>query len=254
MVNTFNISCIGASHLKNNIPCQDYSASWKSGKSAIIAVADGHGSEEYIHSDRGARFAVESALICIKELIKKKPDKLFNPDIDLKTLEKSIIAEWYNKVANDTHEEIDDIFVSYGTTLLAAAMTEHYWFAIQIGDGKCVVINDDNSITQPVPWDDKCFLNVTTSLCDHNAHDLFRHYYSEKLPSAVFLGSDGIDDSFPIGKNEEHLAIFYRNVFEKITVDGINKGLDSIKEVLPLLSQKGSGDDVSAAGIIRTFV
>jgi len=274
MVNVFNTSCIGASHLKAGKPCQDFSLSWNSGVSAIIAVADGHGSEEHFRSGRGSRFAAEAAVQCIKELILLKTDRLHDPDAALEALEKSIIAVWYEKIANDVQgDPIDGDAVSpYGTTLLAAAMTGHYWFAIQIGDGKCVVIDGGGNAAQPVPWDDRCFLNWTTSLCDEDAVRNFRHFYSEaqpsadklpsagellsagELPSAIFLGSDGIDDSFPLNENDEHLAGFYRNVFNNFINEGLHNGKKQLKEMLPLLTQKGSGDDVSVAGIIRISV
>jgi len=63
----FSATRIGASHLKMGKPCQDYSAHLISDKVAIAIVADGHGGESYYRSDRGAQFAVETALKCIKE-------------------------------------------------------------------------------------------------------------------------------------------------------------------------------------------
>ncbi|MCL2042508.1 MAG: protein phosphatase 2C domain-containing protein [Treponema sp.] len=252
----FNVSCIGASHLKTNKPCQDYSACWNSGAMAIIAVADGHGAEIHSRSERGARFAVETAIECIRELLMLKDSLLPNPSEALCTLEKSIIASWQEKVADDIRGDpiAGDAVNHYGTTLLAAAVTQSYWFAIQIGDGKCVVINKNNRFSQPVPWDERCFLNRTTSICDENACDLFRHFYSEHIPAAIFIGSDGIDDSFPINENEKHLSRFYWKVFRNFIVEGNDKGREQLQEILPLFTQKGSGDDVSIAGIIRRFL
>jgi hypothetical protein len=255
---SFNASCIGASHLKTGKVCQDFSLSWNTDNAAIITVADGHGSEAHLRSDRGARFAAEAALQCIKELLLVKQAAFSCPNTVLSALEKSIIAAWYEKIADDIRGEAADgnafsLYGTslYGTTLLAAAMTHNFWFAIQIGDGKCVVINEDNSISQPLPWDDRCFLNRTTSLCDEDAKNLFRHFYSEKLPLAIFLGSDGIDDSFPLNENEAHLARFYRSVYQNFLDEGLHKGETQFREILPLFTQKGSGDDVSTAGIIK---
>jgi len=243
--------------------CQDFSTHWHSNKNAIIAVADGHGSDEHFRSDRGSRFAVEAAYECFKELLftngkKSNNSGLANYEASLETLEKSIIAAWYEKVAQDLRADPleDDVIAPYGTTLLAAAMTEHFWFALQIGDGKCVCLEKDSFgccifADQPVPWDDNCFLNKTTSLCDKNAIKLFRHYYSETLPLAVFLGSDGIDDSFPVFNNESHLSRFYQSVYNNFLKEGKKNGELQLREILPLLTQKGSGDDVSIAGIIR---
>lgn len=37
---------------------------------------------------------------------------------------------------------------------------------------------------------------MTTSISDSNAIDNFRHIYSESVPGALFVASDGIDDCF----------------------------------------------------------
>jgi len=256
----FNAACTGSSHIRSGKPCQDFSVSLSAKNAAIIAVADGHGSDEYFRSDRGARFAAEAAVQCIQELLAVN-DKAFNkslkraPDTAFKNLEKKIVDYWRKKVKDDIEqEEVDKAdFVVYGTTLLAAAMTKNYWFALQIGDGKCVIIKEDNSVTQPVIWDDRCFLNRTTSLCDDEAADLFRHYYCETLPLAVFLGSDGIDNSFPVNENESYLANFYMSVYRNFLDEGHEKGELQLREALPKISQKGSNDDVSVAGIIRNI-
>jgi len=251
----FNATGTGASHIRESKPCQDYSLCWTTGKIAIAAVADGHGADIHFRSDRGSRFAAEAAIQCLKEFVLQNKRALHNPAVLLSALEKSIITVWYEKIADDIRgDAVDgDSFDPYGTTLLAAAVTEHYWFAIQIGDGKCVVFNADNRISQPIPWDDRCFLCMTTSLCDEDAASLFRHFYSETLPLAVFLGSDGIDDSFPVKDNEEHLARFYLEVYKNFVKEGLEKGSSQLREMLPLLTQKGSGDDVSIAGIIRNI-
>ena len=254
---SFNSTCIGASHVKEKKSCQDFSASISNSKFAIAAVADGHGGEDYFRSDRGARFAVESAMSCIEEFLFKNDNPLNNIDESLKALEASMLISWQKKILNDTkkypikvEQKRSDLFRPYGTTLIVAAFTKFNWFAIHIGDGKCVVINNDMSICQPVPWDERCFLNQTTSLCDENAGCNFRHFYSKEKPLAVFLGSDGIDDTFSVNKNEEHLASFYRSIYKNFEKEGIKKGVKQLRKMLPLFSKKGSGDDVSIAGII----
>jgi len=254
-LSAFNASCIGASHTKEEKPCQDYSLCRADGKTAIAAVADGHGSDVHYRSDRGARFAAETALHCIREFITLKTSPICEPTALLNTLEKSIIAEWHERVACDVKANPieGNVLNPYGTTLIAAALTSHYWFAIQIGDGKCVVINRDKEVIQPIPWDERCFLNRTTSLCDEEAASLFRHFYSETLPIAIFLGSDGIDDSFPVNENEKHLARFYQNVFDNFVKEGLKNGEIQLREMLPRFTQKGSGDDVSIAGIFRNL-
>ena len=138
---------------------------------------------------------------------------------------------------------------TYGCTLMAYVQTQTYWFAFQIGDGKCVFINrKDSAIVceQPIPWDDRCFLNKTTSLCDAEALDRFRYCYQADghFPIAVFLGSDGLDDSFGDG---EHLHNFYIKVYKQIAKSGEDVTLDMLRRTLPEVSRTRSQDDMSVA-------
>jgi hypothetical protein len=167
---------------------------------------------------------------------------------------------------------------AYGATLIAAAVTEDYWFGIQIGDGKLTCFYPDGTYDQPVPWDDKCYLNVTTSICDDDAAERARVYVKKRnggaanidaigaikkledsrpLPSAVFLNSDGVDDSFPIEDNMDHMAKkFYYSVLRMFIegdddpAKGWGASVRELAEYLPDLSKRGSGDDISVAGII----
>jgi hypothetical protein len=126
-------------------------------------------------------------------------------------------------------------------------VTPSYWFGIHIGDGKCVAVNPDGRFLQPIPWDEKCFLNATTSICDSRALENFRHFYSEKLPVAVFVGSDGIDDCF---KNDQQLNNLYKTILYAFTTNEFDSALSDLRDYLPRLSAKGSGDDVSVAAVL----
>lgn len=139
----------------------------------------------------------------------------------------------------------------YGCTFMVYVQTKEYWFAFHLGDGKCVMFDiheDQPRFSQPIPWDEKCFLNKTTSICDSNALLEIRYCYcgDGTFPEAMFLGSDGIDDSFGDG---ERLNDFYIQIYQTLA----NKGKEGTKQELdaslPIISQKGSKDDVSVACI-----
>ncbi len=132
----------------------------------------------------------------------------------------------------------------YGCTLMCFAMTQDYWFAFHIGDGKCISFSEDGKWSEPIPWDDRCFLNKTTSLCDESALDEFRYCYqgNDIFPFAIFLGSDGMDDSFGETVN---LVNFYIQVLKEIDKNGHEQAQKSIEETLPELSKRGSQDDMS---------
>lgn len=145
-------------------------------------------------------------------------------------------------VAADSYEKY------YGCTLMAYVQTPNYWFAFHIGDGKCISFQKDPIWMEPIPWDDKCFLNKTTSLCDSSALEEFRYCYQGNgdFPIAIFLGSDGIDDSFG---EDENLVNFYIQILKMLVNDGEEATIHSIETELPQLSAIGSKDDMSIATV-----
>lgn len=137
----------------------------------------------------------------------------------------------------------------YGCTFMAYVQTKTYWFAFHLGDGKCVMfdtLNDKPRFSQPIPWDEKCFLNKTTSICDSNPLSEVRYCYcgNGSFPEAMFLGSDGIDDSFGDG---ERLYNFYIQVYQTLASKSKKGTKQELDTSLPIISQKGSKDDMSVA-------
>ena len=262
----FHMSERGESHLHDGRVCQDSSASFSDECGTVAVVSDGHGSCDYVRSQIGSAMACEAAVKNIRRLFENISPEAFlaEPDMMLIQLEAVIINDWNESVRSHyeanpfTEEELDCVSEkagasyrsghrierAYGATLIAAAVTRDYWFGIQIGDGKCAAFDEAGICTQPIPWDEKCFLNKTTSICGSDALRDFRHFYSEKIPTAVFMGSDGIDDSF---KNEEDMYDFYKTILYAFSISDYTQAVDELKAYLPRLSKEGSADDVSIA-------
>jgi len=211
----------------------------------------------------GQPYTAEEA-VTSEEVIKKQ-----NPiDKALRQLFSSIIYQWNEKIAdhaaNTTISEweqehvpqkyLDELNTSetfeklYGCTLMVYVQTPDYWFAFHLGDGKCISFQQDPFWHEPIPWDDRCFLNKTTSLCDSNAINEFRYCYEGdgQYPWAVFLGSDGMDDSFG---EDANLVNFYIQVVKMLVTEGKEATIQSIESDLPQLSKIGSKDDMSVAFI-----
>lgn len=289
-MHVFNHTCIGASHIKNGIVCQDASISYSDESCNIIIVSDGHGSPKYFRSHKGSAYAVEVALTQIKRFVKEYIPKLqidfvqrstlYDQDNEnlplsdqenmvenvLRRLCSSIVSEWYIKIENDwvanpptdeemanIPEEAKEMFKSgsnmakaYGATLIAFAQTTTYWLAIHLGDGKCIAFSKDGGWTEPIPWDPKCFLNITTSLSDEHPEGYFRFCMGgpSSFPEAIFIGSDGIDDSYP---PIERLATFYGLMIRLAAKNGFEAIENDIRDFLPRLSAQGSKDDMSVA-------
>ena len=136
----------------------------------------------------------------------------------------------------------------YGSTVMACLITKDYWLAFHLGDGKCIMFDDSDKYIQPVLWDEKCFLNRTTSICDPAPTDELRYTYQGDgiFPVAIFLGSDGIDDSYGDG---DGLHNFYLTILRGLLKEGPNAIHDSLVESLPIISKRGSQDDMSVAFI-----
>jgi hypothetical protein len=145
---------------------------------------------------------------------------------------------------------------AYGTTLIAALMIDDLLLLLQQGDGRCVLLHEDGSADEPIPWDPRCHENVTTSISDTDAAESVRHavvrlYDQEPRVVACLLGSDGVEDAF---RNEEGRWDYYRQLCMKLT--GIRSAKSRradfeslLDNELPGFSEDGSGDDVSVAGL-----
>lgn len=138
---------------------------------------------------------------------------------------------------------------AYGTTLMAFVRTPLYWFAFHIGDGKMLCCDANFRWREPVPWDCNCFLNITTSLCGSNPLHSFRYAFSGKgdFPAAVIIGSDGLDDSWC---TMDRLQNFYSQTLGIFNDLKKEETVQQLGEYLQHLSEKGSRDDMSMAGII----
>ena len=265
----------GHSHKEKDIPCpcQD-AADFKLGDDyAIAAVSDGHGGEKYFRSDKGSVLAIKIAIRCLEAFLKNHRERLVNTTEKqqseiLKDVERHIISEWREAIEKDfadrslePHEKYicaryprNDIPINsfqayfYGATLLYACMTPNYSFAAQIGDGASVFLKADAIVDMPVPGDERLGFGVTTSLCDSDAANNFRHYFAPASEGveAIFLCTDGMVDSFTRDSfpqvNQKILNEMRKN---KVLAE------TQLQEWLPALSEKGSRDDVAMAGIYQ---
>ena len=170
-----------------------------------------------------------------------------NP-VPLSENEKRVPPEYieeFNKTDADGNRT--GIEKTYGCTLICFVQTKSYWFAFHIGDGKCISFSEKDgriSWEEPVPEDKECFLNTTTSICDANAINEFRYCYGGRntFPLAVFLASDGIDDSFG---EDSNLANFYVQILKKIVRSSPDEVKSELDSTLLELGVHGSKDDKS---------
>lgn len=250
-----NSTVQGASHVLSSRECQDFSLVWEdpSDHIRIAAVSDGHGSERHFRSAIGSKTACEVAVDVLRQMA---------VDVDYRNIDNSGIKEqvarcicsrWTEKILEDIAAKSGYAGIEvYGCTLVAYLQTPKFWFALQIGDGRCVILNRRNYFRQPIEWDERCVCGFTTSMCDKNAASEFRFACGKRrsIPKAVFLCSDGVDGTFGERGN---LYVFYHNILRSLRKDGFVNVVRDLPTALSHFSEVGSKDDMSLAVVVNSL-
>lgn len=279
--------CQGESHKATGKVCQDYAMCSIDNGISVAVLSDGHGGNRYFRSDVGSKTIVECTFKKVTEFVENIDSSIFEgkaftavsaltterkeenlrknskADDQLYQLFKSIIFGWRTSVEKHAEEnpftedelklinnpqDPHSIDKTYGCTLMCYVRTPKYWFAFHLGDGKCFSFDGDGNWKEPIPWDERCFLNKTTSICDTDALSEFRYCYQGdgEFPISVFLASDGLDDSFGESFNQ---ANFYVQILKLIVNTSNNEAQKELESTLPQLSKIGSQDDMSVVCI-----
>lgn len=167
-----------------------------------------------------------------------------------------IKADSENNPFSDTEKTAlgnNNLTKAYGTTLMAFVRTPYYWLSFHIGDGRIAIADRNMNWSCPVPWDENCFLNYTTSLCGSNALQTFRYAFdgTGNFPVVVMCCSDGVEDSYgDFDLMPQYLHNFYYGLIHVLKEEGLESMMSQLEEFLPKLSAKGSKDDMSLAAIV----
>ena len=152
-----------------------------------------------------------------------------------------------------------EVLKCYGTTLLTALYIpavntpfqsiKPLWIVMQIGDGLTFVLDENNEApsTPPIPEDENLGFGYTTSLCSSKAAQEFRHSFGRTKLNALVLCSDGVADSFA----KDKFGDFVRKIQENLKEHGQEAVQSELEAYFPKLSEQGSGDDVSLAGVFE---
>lgn len=267
----FHICEKGHSHKVKGLPCQDAANHLIGNGYAIAAVSDGHGGEKYFRSAVGSRSAVDVAIRCLQGFLEGDKESLIGVpeerrDEILKSLAEQIIISWQveiekNFAEHPLEQQEKDVCAKYdipidsfqahfyGATLLYTCITPDYSFTSQIGDGACVYFFSEGDPEIPTCLEDsRLGFGVTTSMSDSSPIGNFHHHFlpvSEGLTKAVFLYTDGVVDSY---ERMSFLTDFNRRVLDEMNKDEKN-AKNALADWLPKLSEQGSQDDVSIAGV-----
>lgn len=149
-----------------------------------------------------------------------------------------------------------EILKCYGSTLLSTLYIpalgfplskKSFWIAIQIGDGLTFALDENGAAFFPIPEDENLGCGFTTSLCSSDAAEHFRHSFGFSKLKAVVVCSDGVADSFA----KEKFADFVSGIWKNINKNGGENVQKELQDYFPKLSEQGSGDDLSLAGIFE---
>jgi len=276
----FSSSACGYKHAVNNKPSEDASLLVSDEGRVIFAVADGHGDENCVRSGTGADLACRIAVAELgyhADVIRDRAleDRLMWADAGamfMKHLTRKVAHHWNKAVkehlANNPFTE-DELQTcpdnaeeyrkgnacerAYGTTLIAGLVTDRYMILLQQGDGHCVAFDRSGNAFQPIPWDERCVSSATTSMCYKNADKAMRYCIRDLRDgkiAAVFAGTDGVEDSFPTSINKTYA--YYRSALELAGNEGVDAMVQFLEKDLPVLSERGSQDDISVAGVVCT--
>lgn len=268
MLQGLHATVIGDSHVRRGIVCQDCSGHYVTDHFGIAVVADGHGSEKHFRSEVVSRLAVKITTGLLDKYMGRpdfKEQFQMHPDFILAQMEKQILMKWreavevYHQENPLSREEADKLksieeaggrklrtAVIYGSTVLAAVIADGYSFGLVLGDGGFVVLDRKGRLFIPVE-DRNSHANYTSSLCNTDAVHYFEHWYSEDVPSAVFVSTDGLYKSF--ASDADFLR--YHGLLAKMLEDE-DRTLQSLERNFEKRTREGSGDDISIALIYRS--
>jgi len=240
----------GLFHMKNGAPCQDailISADLPGMPSIALAVADGHGHQRHDLSQFGSSLAVHAAIDEIAE---------FNASLSSGEVEPSFWSDfprmstrrWRRYIRENTEFSADETdYTRFGTTLLAALVTQDLIYLARIGDGNAVVVHRSNKTEKVFGKQQIEDGNITNSLSSDDASLLWEKKVIHREDCLfIALFTDGLTDSFE-NVDEEELIIFVNSLYERI----LEYGPEKISQLLPSwlceYSDRGSGDDISLA-------
>jgi hypothetical protein len=227
---------------------------------AISIVADGHGSKKHFRSDVGSKCAVESSLESVaaflsdfetfSKVFKKSPEKMVS------MIQKNIISRWNDKIYEHynnnpitdkerspfTDDEFNSIKMEsyYGTTLIVGVMCSDFAFGLQLGDGSLVVVNEIGEVEMPIVDDETHPANVTASMCNSNAIELFDSFYTFTRPTGILVSTDGLYTSFNSRQSFEEYNLIGISMLENV-----EEAEKSIHANLQKRTRYGSRDDIS---------
>lgn len=233
------------------MPCQDALRVERAKDCHIVAISDGHGSASCPYSDEGARVAVDTACAVFASIINKgDPFTTISSNKDI-WLPKQIEQKWKSTVS-DLHavkgREEEFSYELYGATLLAMVVSDDFVFALQLGDGDILSVNEG------VDWfipPDGGLGPETNSLCQDDCWQYMKTRIIPLPPGEAgpmfMLSTDGYANSFSSDSGFKQAGSDFYGLWKDEGPGYIEENLNGW---LMESSAQGSGDDIALALIL----
>ncbi len=260
----FGESVRGASHILRGTKCQDSCRRvLLEDGTAILAAADGHGSDACPHSRTGSKIAAN--LFC--GIVRAMYLDFRGSGTDLAAflsgdgggiLARTVEREWKARIleshrakgrpfprGEDGREDTAAVFRQYGTTLLGLLITKDFVFAFQLGDGDVCLVREDRA-ERLIPYE-RTLGVATESLCMADAHlrahaALRRIAPSAGEPVMFTLTTDGFSNSY---ETDEAFLDTLSDYLRTIVGHGAGAVREHLSGWLEETSREGSGDDIT---------
>lgn len=222
----------------------------QSGRVAVVAVADGHGSSVY--AEVGARLAVEVTSAALTTFVDNLGPNLRADPRAVHAFAQhpfrvQVVREWVREVREVAGRD-DVVLKDYGSTLLFAAVTPDFVLIGQLGDGDILLVEGSGTVSRPIPTDPSSFAEETLSLCLPEASSSLRVLVTPRPTedTLLLISTDGYAKSYPTDLDFERIGPDYLEMVRELGVTGVERHLE---EFLTAVTQGGSGDDI-ALGLI----
>lgn len=223
-----------------------------------VAVADGHGDERHDRSEHGAALAVRAAVDELFALFAHAvaDSALARLANDFKSdFPRRLGRRWREAVADDarrrapetsdSQRDDSELYLRYGTTLLAALLVGDGLLVGQLGDGGILFVRPDGEVECPLPGDGGDVGTVTDSLCSPDAHLRWRTGVLERgAGGLLLLATDGLTNAFT---EDAEWHTFARSLASRLDEYGPGRVAAALADWLDGYSDRASGDDTTLA-------
>lgn len=221
----------GASHVRKNTVNQDSIGGGILGnKIAFIAVADGHGGNEYTRSDVGSSLAIKAVMQTLMNLPSSSTEADILSELD------GVQQTWKTMVQDEISRHGGTVRM-YGTTLSVAVKSASGGVALWCcGDGDAFILIND--VAHLLPGDGMVGVEThslgTVKLSQIRREQRTATQITQRGVTGIILTTDGVVNSFTTEQEAER------------TVSAmVGRTPQEVEATLQIITEQGSGDDVS---------